>query len=517
MTNVKAAVDCEMTDHLPSQSIKVSLHPGIRLVESGSEIALVSEYGRFPIAATSPGIVDAFRALVVGRSTETELAGIVLESSGIAELTKFNFIFTQCILRCFVQYRIYVGDSPIATLALTVPHRRFLFPALDPAASYQVSRFAYCHREEEEMVAETPLFGAKLLLHDWRSSALLSALSKRRTLAGLAAAMPFLSAEAIEGVLQLMTAGRLIAPENSCDEAASLPLQQWEFHDLLFHTRSRIGRHNHRIGATFRHLGKIAPLPLVEKQHVEEQQHETFALPVPASAGSGNAMTVFDAIEARRSIRQHGTQALTAEQLGEFLYRVARIRALWDFEVKGTDGALQETVQLSNRPYPAGGALYELEIYLTIDRCEGLEAGLYRYLPLTHRLVKVSVANEKTAALLRDACMASGITQKPQVLISLAARFQRMSWKYASISYAATLKNVGVLYQTMYLVATGMGLAACGLGSGNSDLFAEAAGTSYYAETSVGEFMLGSLPESEELPPWMHDKNVRLNESLPTL
>ena len=65
-----------------------------------------------------------------------------------------------------------------------------------------------------------------LRLNDWRSSALLSALSKRRTLAGLAAAMPFLSAEAIEGGVQLMTAARLIAPENNCDEAASLPLQQ---------------------------------------------------------------------------------------------------------------------------------------------------------------------------------------------------------------------------------------------------------------------------------------------------
>jgi SagB-type dehydrogenase family enzyme len=90
-----------------------------------------------------------------------------------------------------------------------------------------------------------------------------------------------------------------------------------------------------------------------------------------------------------------------------------------------------------------------------------------------------------------------------------------MSWKYATISYAATLKNVGVLYQTMYLVATGMGLAACGLGSGNSDLFAEAAGTNYYMETSVGEFMLGTIPESEELPPWMDEKALRPNELLP--
>jgi hypothetical protein len=35
-----------------------------------------------------------------------------------------------------------------------------------------------------------------------------------------------------------------------------------------------------------------------------------------------------------------------------------------------------------------------------------------------------------------------------------------------------------------------MNLAPCGLGGGDSDLFAEAAGLDYYTETSVGEFML---------------------------
>jgi hypothetical protein len=50
---------------------------------------------------------------------------------------------------------------------------------------------------------------------------------------------------------------------------------------------------------------------------------------------------------------------------------------------------------------------------------------------------------------------------------------------------------LGVLFQTMYLTATAMGLAPCAVG-GDADLFARAAGTDYYAETSVGEFLLGN-------------------------
>ena len=78
-------------------------------------------------------------------------------------------------------------------------------------------------------------------------------------------------------------------------------------------------------------------------------------------------------------------------------------------------------------------------------------------------------------------------------LLVLAARFPRVAWKYESIAYALTLKHVGVLYQTMYLTATAMGLAPCAIGGGDADLFARAAGTDYYAESSVGEFLLGTL------------------------
>jgi SagB-type dehydrogenase family enzyme len=85
--------------------------------------------------------------------------------------------------------------------------------------------------------------------------------------------------------------------------------------------------------------------------------------------------------------------------------------------------------------------------------------------------------------------------EKIQILIIIAARFQRMSWKYSSMAYAATLKNVGVIFQTMYLVATAMGLAPCAIGSGNSDVFAHALGAGYCEESSVGEFLLGSRPQ----------------------
>ena len=56
-------------------------------------------------------------------------------------------------------------------------------------------------------------------------------------------------------------------------------------------------------------------------------------------------------------------------------------------------------------------------------------------------------------------------------------------------------KRAGCLYQTLFLVATAMELAACAIGAGDSDLFAKASGIDYYAEPLIGEFIIGTPRE----------------------
>jgi SagB-type dehydrogenase family enzyme len=119
-------------------------------------------------------------------------------------------------------------------------------------------------------------------------------------------------------------------------------------------------------------------------------------------------------------------------------------------------------------------------------------AGLYHYCPNKHRLEKISGPTGAIDALLNDAARSAGLAEKPKILVTIAARFQRLSWKYDAVAYSVLLKNVGVLYQNLYMVATAMNLAPCALGGADSDLFARTAGLEYWEETSVGEFLLGS-------------------------
>lgn len=140
-------------------------------------------------------------------------------------------------------------------------------------------------------------------------------------------------------------------------------------------------------------------------------------------------------------------------------------------------------------PCPAGGGLHEIELYLTVARCAGLQPGFYHYAPGCHALERWP-DSPAAGRMLLQAAAAMGSESAPGVLFTLAARIQRVTWKYQTIGYSLILKNTGVLYQQMYLVATALGLAPCAIGAGDIQLFAQASGLDATRESSVGEFAL---------------------------
>src|SRR5262249_23025781 len=95
-----------------------------------------------------------------------------------------------------------------------------------------------------------------------------------------------------------------------------------------------------------------------------------------------------------------------------------------------------------------------------VDACKGLARGFYHYDAGAHALVPIAVPPQELEAQLRGAQFAMGATAAPQILITIAARFGRVSWKYSSIAFSLILKDAGVLMQTFYLRATDMGWAA---------------------------------------------------------
>jgi SagB-type dehydrogenase family enzyme len=175
--------------------------------------------------------------------------------------------------------------------------------------------------------------------------------------------------------------------------------------------------------------------------------------------------------------------------LSRFLDGTARVQAKWQSRTDLGDGG--PMVAYATRPYPSGGSAYALELYLTIANCEGLARGFYHYDADRHALVPIGVRPQQLEALLAGAEFAMGAPAAPQVLITIAARFDRVSWKYSSIAYALILKDAGVLIQTLYLMATDLGLGGCAIGSSNIDLFSKMTGIEFHVEGPIVQFALG--------------------------
>jgi SagB-type dehydrogenase family enzyme len=259
------------------------------------------------------------------------------------------------------------------------------------------------------------------------------------------------------------------------------PWAHWEFHDLLFHTRSRRGRAPGKVGATWPWRGVVPQDPAVRE--APPPGAPRVALPRPDLARLRESdVPLTRVLEERRS--RYGGGAMELAGLGEFLFRTFRVTDRREAEVIG------EAVR---KVYPSGGSLHSLEMYVVAWDCRGLERGVYHYRGDEHALVPVAGATDEVEMLLQEARTGTGnqLPGYPPVLLVVTARFQRVMWKYQALAYRVIMAELGGLYQTMYLVATAMGLSPTAIGTGDSDRFARITGLEYPREASVGEFVLG--------------------------
>jgi SagB-type dehydrogenase family enzyme len=470
-----------------SASLLLSWREGVTASADGEGTLVVQGPGvrvflrRVPVA-----IREALRRLEPPGLDQDRVCQLI-PSNGDGALARWYYYLEQLTQRGLLCHTAQAGEARLATLvAVSSP---FALGPTQVVASrrHVLSRFAYLRRAGTEAVLESPLAHARIILHDSRAAALVGALAAPATAAELAERVAGLGVDAVTGVLGLLLRARMLGEAGTEDQAPAL--QTWEFHDLLFHARSRRGRFDAPYGATYRLADRLAPPPAL-KPTLAGQAHELYR-PDPDRLERDDPPLARVQAQ-RRSIREFdATRPITERQLGEFLFRVARVTGCCEGEVSTPRGPRR--LDFAARPYPAGGGLYELELYAAIQACNPLAPGLYHYDPAGHRLIRLRGHTPEVAALLRDAADSTGTPEDTlQVLLILASRFPRVAWKYESIAYALTLKHVGVLYQSMYLTATAMGLAPCAIGGGDADLFARAAGTDYYAETSVGEFLLGT-------------------------
>lgn len=126
---------------------------------------------------------------------------------------------------------------------------------------------------------------------------------------------------------------------------------------------------------------------------------------------------------------------------------------LWAAQgITGEDGAL--------RAAPSAGALYPLDVYAVAGEgsVQGLEAGVYHYLPSRHALEKIASSDlreEMAKACLRQAWMAPA----PASLV-ITAEYRRIEGKYGARGRRYALMEAGHAGENIFLQAEALGLGA---------------------------------------------------------
>jgi putative peptide maturation dehydrogenase len=127
------------------------------------------------------------------------------------------------------------------------------------------------------------------------------------------------------------------------------------------------------------------------------------------------------------------------------------------------------------RTSPSGGGLHPVEAYPLISGVRGVEPGLYHYRVRDHALELVRAFDADDASATATRFVSGQYYLGPaQVSVILTARYYRNFWKYRrhQRAYAAILMDAAHLSQTLYLVATELGLGAyttCAINSAEID------------------------------------------------
>jgi SagB-type dehydrogenase family enzyme len=351
----------------------------------------------------------------------------------------------------------------------------------------RLSRFAALRRGAGGLLLESPSAPFRVLLSRAPAARIASVLYSPATIAEVAAETEVAEAVVADVVAYLVAAGAVLVGDGNAEfaEDNDPELRRWSHHDLLFHVRSRTrltrGRYEVLPG------GPVGAQSAPVVKPVPGGPSFPLYRPDPALVAD-TALT--GVLETDHHCPVFDGRELSARQLGELLYRGARIRSVNELAL--SPGYRYEA---SQRPYFSIARLYELELYLGLDRCDGLAKGIYHYDPQGHGLTLVNDDADELDAMLDTAMVAGKGRRRPVALITVTARLARTSWALGGSAYSTALLHVGALQQTLYLTAKAMGLAAHAVPLDAGDRVDRALKLRWPHEVALGECVLGLVPE----------------------
>ncbi|MDA3903699.1 MAG: SagB/ThcOx family dehydrogenase [Desulfuromusa sp.] len=218
---------------------------------------------------------------------------------------------------------------------------------------------------------------------------------------------------------------------------------------------------------TDQHQG-IEPPPVQKPPHPEQSLIE---LPGQEKWTAFRGTDLLDAISNRKSHRRFKAESLSLAELS-FL--------LWS-----TQGIKKELAPgTALRTVPSAGCRHAFETYLLISNVDGLEMGLYRYLPLEHGLV-LERQDEDLVEKLPPATLGQTFAAAAPVTFAWTVIPYRTEWRYTTAAHRVILMDVGHVCQNLYLACEAISCGTCAIAAYNQDLMDQLVGVDGVDEFTI--------------------------------
>jgi SagB-type dehydrogenase family enzyme len=155
-------------------------------------------------------------------------------------------------------------------------------------------------------------------------------------------------------------------------------------------------------------------------------------------------------INRRKSHRVYTDEAISLAELSYLLWCTQGVK-----DVRGRSYATLRTV-------PCGGARHEFECYMAIRNVQGLEPGLYHYLPMTHQIEYLGKPEDLDAFISESLCCQAWAA-KASVVFYYSCVFYRAEWRYGIWAHGPVLMDAGHVTENLYLAAESIGLGGCAI------------------------------------------------------
>lgn len=457
------------------------------LLEAGEDDTLVAItwWGEFELADIPVPVRESLSRMVLG---PVSMGNLAASASGGAEAWAGTLRKVLNRLSGSVVHSLALNDGRGPVLSAIPVTQSPVFPAdrVPAGRLVKLSRFSAMRPDEGGLLLESPRARYRVALLRPPAVTVASSLAGPVTVTQVAEATGLAEPVVADVVAFLVAAGVVLVADDwaAFAEDTDDELSVWSPDDLLFHARSRTWQKG---GPPDPQAPRAGAEPPVVKQVAAGP---TFPLPRPDPVALGATdPTLTRLLEEDHTCPEVTERPLSAEQIGEFLYRAARVRSIGPAYLPGGPGH-----EASQRPYFSIACLYELEIYVGINRCAGLARGIYHYDPMWHTLTLINDDLGVLDGMLDLAMVGAGSHRRPSVLLTMTARMSRIAWVLGSAAYATTLVHVGALQQVLYLTAKAMGLAAHAVPVDAGDRVDRSLKLEWPAEVSVGECVLDFPP-----------------------